>query len=800
MTYSPEEENLRELLPQDHPSEEQAQFNRLSRNKKLERLNTLIERSKVYSKIISENILEGAFKNANNNSKGSSNGSCSTPSRNSKKVKSPTRSKADITQLLSKGLSDNAKSKKQKIEESQTAHTQNQPRMVTGGVMKDYQLDGLQWLTTLYENGLNGILADEMGLGKTLQCISFFCFLIENGIKGPFLVVAPLSTIGNWFQEIKRFAPSISVLKYTGSKPERHKIKLNQKENVVLTSYELAIKDFNRLNSIEWRYLVVDEGHRLKNMNCVLIRFLKKLNINNRLLITGTPLQNNLDELWSLLNFILPDIFQDLELFQQWFNFDELTNFENDNNGQGEEDDEMNRAIEIKIQENLVHNLHTILKPFILRRMKKDVMIDLPPKKEYLIHIPLSHLQRKIYNDILDGKTYRSLVEAFVREYINFNYRDVFNFPEDISLVEDFLAAQYKTKELGDRNLDIDTEIIDNAVENVIPKKKTLLEERLNLKGLSIARKKQKILEFYFEEGCHEIRNLSLRNPVMQLRNICNSPYIFYEPFPIVDTPEVTEKFMKALLHNSTKFRLLDQLCKKLLPQNHKILIFSQFTRVLDLLQDWFTYEGVDVCRLDGSTGQEEREEQMKQFSLNKKKQVFLLSTRAGGLGVNLIAADTVIIFDNDWNPQVDLQAINRVHRIGQTKPVKIFRFIVKCSIEEILISKSASKRVLEKLVIQLGEFKYSQLQGIFNKKEPHLREILDFTKNLKKFQQDDSREASINYDYSDLKTVHDNNILSNAEIQELLDRSQKCYERGFVDDTLTDISVFDSSGSNDSI
>lgn len=262
-----------------------------------------------------------------------------------------------------------------------------QPALVTGGVLRDYQLAGVEWLISLWENGLNGILADEMGLGKTLQTISFIAHLKSMKVAGPYLIVAPLSTLANWVNEFKRFTPTINVLLYHGTKEERqHMInrKMSKKKEtsfefpVIVTSYEIVMNDRKYLQRYNWKYIVVDEGHRIKNMNCRLIRELKSYASANRLLLTGTPLQNNLAELWSLLNFLLPDIFDDLDMFQSWqverkkglisilihfFRFD----FSDINNKSGQD-----RIIKEEEEDKIVTSLHTILKPFLLRRLKTD--------------------------------------------------------------------------------------------------------------------------------------------------------------------------------------------------------------------------------------------------------------------------------------------------------------------------------------------------------------------------------------------------------------------------------------------
>jgi ATP-dependent DNA helicase len=286
-----------------------------------------------------------------------------------------------------------------------------QPKLVTGGVMRSYQLEGLQWLRSLYENGLNGILADEMGLGKTLQTISFIAFLREMGTNGPFLVAAPLSTLSNWVDEFHRFTPDIPVMLYHGSKDDRERLRSEHNFRnpgsasfpVICTSYDICMNDAKYLRNIDWKFIIIDEGHRLKNMNCKLIQELKTYPSANRLLITGTPLQNDLLELWSLLNFLMPEIFNNVAEFQSWFDFSALK----DRDGHKE-------ILSGERKSNLVTSLHAILKPFLLRRVKTDVETDLPPKREYILYAQLSAEQREIYKTILHGDIRQHLEQKVV--------------------------------------------------------------------------------------------------------------------------------------------------------------------------------------------------------------------------------------------------------------------------------------------------------------------------------------------------------------------------------------------------
>ena len=300
---------------------------------------------------------------------------------------------------------------------AQDLRSANQPLAVSGGVMRAYQLEGLSWLVSLFENGLNGILADEMGLGKTIQTIAFLAFLRDKGISGPFLVVAPLSTLSNWIEEFQRWTPGIPTVLYHGSPPQRADIRRERLKNekdekfpVVCTSYEICMNDQKFLSQYNWKFIIIvseclhqritqayktkDEGHRLKNLNCRLIKELKQYRSANRLLITGTPLQNNLAELWSLLNFLMPDVFDTLENFEGFFNFSAVL------------DKDGHKEIIMQEKKNaLVGSLHAILKPFLLRRVKTDVATDLPKKREYILYAPLTVPQKELYKQIIDGNS-----------------------------------------------------------------------------------------------------------------------------------------------------------------------------------------------------------------------------------------------------------------------------------------------------------------------------------------------------------------------------------------------------------
>ncbi|KAL2339072.1 hypothetical protein Fmac_013518 [Flemingia macrophylla] len=476
-----------------------------------------------------------------------------------------------------------------KEEEDGLASTRlvTQPSCIQGK-MRDYQLAGLNWLIRLYENGINGILADEMGLGKTLQTISLLGYLHEfKGITGPHMVVAPKSTLGNWMNEIRRFCPVLRAIKFLGNPDERKHIReellVAGKFDVCVTSFEMVIKEKSALRRFSWRYIIIDEAHRIKNENSLLSKTMRIYNTNYRLLITGTPLQNNLHELWALLNFLLPEIFSSAETFDEWFQIS------------GEND-----------EHEVVQQLHKVLRPFLLRRLKSDVEKGLPPKKETILKVGMSQMQKQYY--------------------------------------------------------------------------KALLQKDLEVVNAGGERKR-------------------LLNIAMQLRKCCNHPYLFQgaEPGPPYTTGD-------HLITNAGKMVLLDKLLPKLKERDSRVLIFSQMTRLLDILEDYLMFRGYQYCRIDGNTGGEDRDASIEVFNKpGSEKFVFLLSTRAGGLGINLATADVVILYDSDWNPQVDLQAQDRAHRIGQKKEVQVFRFCTEYTIEEKVIERAYKKLALDALVIQQG-------------------------------------------------------------------------------------------------
>ena len=582
-----------------------------------------------------------------------------------------------------------------------------------------------------------------MGLGKTIQSIALLAFIYEMDTKGPFLIAAPLSTVDNWMNEFEKFAPDLPVLKYyhPGGKNERNKLMRNffKKTNgtgIVVTSYEIIIRDADYIMSKQWKFLIVDEGHRLKNVNCRLIQELKRINTSNRLLLTGTPLQNNLAELWSLLNFIMPDIFTDFEIFNKWFDFKDLEMESNSS--------KLNKVINEELQKNLISNLHTILKPFLLRRLKKTVLANiLPPKREYVVNCPLTPIQKKFYKRGLEGKLKKTIFKEYVKAFFTLN-------SDYIGSVSNKSIREFIDYKLHEGETDSDGQI---QLNDTLQKMDTLFMEYIH----------------------KEIANKRLQNMMMQLRQIVDSTLIFY--FPYLRPEDLT---LQELLESSGKLKTLQRLVIPLIAKGHKILIFSQFVNMLDLLEDWCDLNSLAAFRIDGTIDNESRKEQLSKFNDKKNKHmVFLLSTRAAGLGVNLVGADTVVLFDSDWNPQVDLQAMDRCHRIGQTKPVIVYRFCCDNTLEHVILTRAANKRKLERLVIQMGKFntlkKLALNEGSFlmqskgdHNTKPSNKELVQELSQLLL-----SHGSSIGFQTGN--GIGDE--LTDEEIRELTDRSLEAYK-----------------------
>ncbi|EON96928.1 putative chromodomain helicase dna binding protein [Phaeoacremonium minimum UCRPA7] len=496
---------------------------------------------------------------------------------------------------------------------SRMTKLEKQPSYIKGGELREFQMKGLNFLALNWTRSNNVILADEMGLGKTVQSVAFLSWLRnEREQEGPFLVVAPLSVIPAWCDTFNHWAPDINYVVYLGPEAARstireHELLVNNnpkkpKFNVLVTSYDYILLDADFLKQIKWQVLAVDEAHRLKNRESQLYAKLMGFGVPCKVLITGTPIQNNLAELSALLDFLNPGkVLIDEELEQ----LGQAEQKEED----ADKDEEKRRATQEKLS-----GLHRAIAPFILRRTKEIVESDLPPKTEKIIRVELSDVQLDYYKNILT-RNYAALSDA--------------------------------------------------------------------------------------SNGHKQ----SLLNIMMELKKVSNHPYMFHGAEErVLNGSTRREDQIKGLITSSGKMMLLDQLLTKLKKDNHRVLIFSQMVKMLDILGDYLRIRGYQFQRLDGTIPAGPRRMAINHFNAdNSEDFCFLLSTRAGGLGINLMTADTVIIYDSDWNPQADLQAMARAHRIGQKRPVSVYRLVAKQTIEEEVVKRARNKLFLEYLTIQAG-------------------------------------------------------------------------------------------------
>eukprot|EP01105_Mastigella_eilhardi_P018386 TRINITY_DN424_c0_g1_i1.p1 TRINITY_DN424_c0_g1~~TRINITY_DN424_c0_g1_i1.p1 ORF type:complete len:1922 (-),score=565.44 TRINITY_DN424_c0_g1_i1:97-5862(-) len=475
------------------------------------------------------------------------------------------------------------------------------PEYKGSNTLRPYQLEGLNWLIFCWCQGRGSILADEMGLGKTIQVVAFFEHLrVVQLLPGPFLVVSPLSTISHWVRELQDWT-DMNVVVFMGGKENRERIKKYEwfyldangrpiskqiKFTVLVTTYEMIMTDSADLSRIQWQVIVIDEAQRMKNVNSKLLTHIRTVKGYHRILLTGTPLQNNIQELWSLLSFIEPEKFSDMQAFNA---------------------DYGNLQSALQVQ-----RLQQQLSPHLLRRMKSDVEKSIPPKEETIVEVELTSLQKQYYRAIFERN----------REFLN--------------------------------------------------------------------------------KGCVTNNVPNLLNLVMQLRKVCNHPFMIrgVEEKETADI-KTNEEYHHILTRSSGKLVLLDKLLPKLYRDGHKILIFSQLKGVLDLLEKYLSFKGFLYERLDGGVKANDRQSCIDRFcNPDYKRFIFLLCTRAGGFGINLAAADTVVIYDSDWNPQNDVQAQARCHRIGQKKEVKVYRLISRNTYERYMFERASKKLGLDQVVL----------------------------------------------------------------------------------------------------
>uniref|UniRef100_A0A8C8SY38 Chromodomain helicase DNA binding protein 9 n=1 Tax=Pelusios castaneus TaxID=367368 RepID=A0A8C8SY38_9SAUR len=500
-----------------------------------------------------------------------------------------------------------------------------------GNQLREYQLEGLNWLLFNWYNRRNCILADEMGLGKTIQSITFLYEILLTGIRGPFLIIAPLSTITNWEREFRTWT-DLNVVVYHGSMVSRQMIQQYEmyfrdsqgriirgtyRFQAIITTFEMILGGCPELNAIEWRCVIIDEAHRLKNKNCKLLEGLKLMNLEHKVLLTGTPLQNTVEELFSLLHFLEPLRFPAESTFMQEFG-------------------------DLKTEEQ-VQKLQAILKPMMLRRLKEDVEKKLAPKEETIIEVELTNIQKKYYRAILEK-----------------------NFA-------------------------------------------------------------------FLSKGAGQANVPNLVNTMMELRKCCNHPYLIkgaeekiLGEFRETYIPTAPDFHLQAMIQSAGKLVLIDKLLPKMKAGGHKVLIFSQMVRCLDILEDYLIHKRYLYERIDGRVRGNLRQAAIDRFSKpDSDRFVFLLCTRAGGLGINLTAADTCIIFDSDWNPQNDLQAQARCHRIGQNKAVKVYRLITRNSYEREMFDRASLKLGLDKAVLQSMSGRENSVGGIQQLSKKEIEDLL---------------------------------------------------------------------------
>lgn len=748
-----------------------------------------------------------------------------------------------------------------------------QPKMLSIQ-LKEYQLKGLNWLVNLYEQGINGILADEMGLGKTVQSISVMAYLAEvHNIWGPFLVIAPASTLHNWQQEISRFVPNIKVLPYWGSAKDRKVLRKfwdrkhitytkDSEFHVLVTSYQLVVLDAQYFQKVKWQYMILDEAQAIKSSQSSRWKNLLGFHCRNRLLLTGTPIQNNMQELWALLHFIMPTLFDSHDEFSEWFS----------------KDIESHAQSNTKLNEDQLRRLHMILKPFMLRRIKKHVQQELGDKIEKDVFCDLTYRQRAYYTSLRNRVSILDLIEkaavgddsdsttlmnlvmqfrkvcnhpdlferaettsplslahfaetaSFVREGQNvdvrYSTRNVIDFPlprmlcgadgrldmpghanakagfdqRYLSHLMSIWAPENIANTLNKREEDNDDTfawlrftdvsasdayetshqgVFERAVkrrgweENVLGRFKVVYDEDEEPEPVPVhsmfritdQNDRRPVAEVATEGRMQTLLNVSRAAfsgsglehvepctapgasapPIMtccsgKAAEIENANTFFniyvrhalfdrpseaielemvdkkvdpipYSVPPMLPTPNsakggytsIKVPSMGRFVTDSGKLAKLDELLRELKNGGHRVLLYFQMTRMIDLVEEYLTYRNYKYCRLDGSTKLEDRRDTVLDFQQRPEIFVFLLSTRAGGLGINLTAADTVIFYDSDWNPTIDSQAMDRAHRLGQTKQVTVYRLITRGTIEEQIRKRALQKEEVQRVVISGG-------------------------------------------------------------------------------------------------
>jgi len=579
--------------------------------------------------------------------------------------------------------------------------------------MKPYQLEGLSFMLYMFNNGMSAILGDEMGLGKTLQTLALFSYLAENeptnmGENRPHLVVCPLSVLSSWMNEARKWVPALNVIRFHGPKAEREKLKKDLLEahtastkrrsskrratdvidleahdqiDIVVTTYETFVAEqgwFKR--AFAWRYCVLDEGHKIKNESSNMASALQSLQAEYRLLLTGTPLQNNLKEMWALLHWLYPEVFTNdtADRFKQAF---DLTNG--------------------KVSTSFMDDARRLLELIMLRRMKSSpgVNLGLPPKTEILLYVPLTPMQRFWYTRLLTKADNAMLDDLFkgAKDKALESLKEDAEEKQQLALLEKGAAAADTMEASIGAASDAWAEsrqIMEQAIEN---------EQQADGKEMGAWAK--------------------LMNLVVQLRKVCSHPYLLKSATP---DPYYLGEHVKTA---SGKFIVLDKLVEELVVNKRKkVLIFSQWTKTLDWTEDLLALRGGNAhhaafryLRFDGSTQRSKRNLGIRMFNDPQSEyNVMLISTKAGGLGINLASATNVIFLDEDWNPQITLQAEARAHRIGQTQPVTIYKICTQGTVEEQMMGRIRKKLYLSAKITESMRNIHSTAGAIAGNKRKH--------------------------------------------------------------------------------
>ncbi|EAT81277.2 hypothetical protein SNOG_11569 [Parastagonospora nodorum SN15] len=621
------------------------------------------------------------------------------------------------------------------------------------GTLREYQHDGLDWLANMYDSETNGILADEMGLGKTIQTISLLAYIaVYRGVWGPHLVVVPTSVMLNWEMEFRKFLPGFKILTYYGDINERKRKRMGWRNtgkdmyNVVITSYQLILQDAAAFKMRPWHYLVLDEAHNIKNFKSQRWQTMLTLRTQRRLLLTGTPLQNNIDELWSLLYFLMPAGFAGEGRIA---NLEQFTLALKDPTKQIL--DQGRQKLDAEAQK-VVSRLHEVLRPYLLRRLKAEVEKQMPGKYEHVVYCKLSKRQRQLYDgfmgrastkEILSSGNYMSIINCLMSLRKVCNHPDLF---ETRAIVTSMamprsVVAQYEiknlliSKRLHERKDDDKVNL--DALNLVFARQKVRIKDYRGELGFRAPRSIAASLEWNNEQVISffdMVPTLEQRAEAFEpliTRFTCVTPAVVAEEIaPLAlsqqgvamirqsDLAHKPDPFHESRIRQSIAFpdkRLLQYDCGKLQrlatllrdlqAGGHRALIFTQMTKVLDVLEQFLNIHGHRYLRLDGSTKVEQRQILTDRFNSDDRILCFILSSRSGGLGINLTGADTVIFYDLDWNPAMDKQCQDRAHRIGQTRDVHIYKFVSEYTIEANILRKSNQKRLLDDVIIQKGDF-----------------------------------------------------------------------------------------------